>query len=466
MRFNASCVTQISALALGIGGALASAQSHASAFQLKENSVKAQGRAMAGSASAAGDSSVVANNPAVMSTFSDKAAQLDVTAIDLTFNDFRGGGVAAAGSPLQSPLAGGNGGNGGGVTPVPAMSFVLPLQERFEYLTLGMMVSAPFGLKTDYDKDWVGRYHAVESDVKIIDLTLAASVELSERFSIGIGAVFERAEVTLTNAVDFGSGICRASAQLCVTPDPINAPFGPQKNDGFAKVKGKDTAFGWLVGLNWRPVDSLSLGYSHRSEIDLDIRGDGTFTVPGNVRAVFDANPQTLPLYRNGRVGAQLVTPSVDILSATWQVNDSVTLMAEAARTDWHSMKEIRIQFDNPGQPDSVEDYNWKDTWMYSLGGEFKLSQAFTLRAGIARDESPIADEYRTPRMPDQDRNWYAIGMSWTPSPSLELSASYTRIQLAKDPRIAQLVSSSGSLLDGKFNGNANLFGLAAQYRF
>lgn len=465
MFFNASRATQISSLALGITAALAFGQAHASAFQLKENSVKAQGRSMAGSASAKGDTSVVANNPAVMSTFQEKAVQIDVTAIDLTFENFNGGGFAAAGSPLQRPLTGGDGGNAGGVTPVPAMSFVLPLSDNLEYLTLGAMVSAPFGLKTHYDNDWAGRYHAVESDVKIIDLTLAASVEVTERFSIGVGAIFERADVTLTNAVDFGSGICRANARLCVTPDPVNAPFGPEKNDGFVKVHGKDNGFGWTVGLNWRPVDSLSLGYMHRSEVDLDIRGTGNFTVPGNVRAVFDAGGLGM-LYKNGKAGAKLTTPSVDVFSASWDVTDRFALMAEAAKTDWHSMKEIRIEFDNPGQPDSAEDYNWKDTWMYSLGGEFKVSDAFTLRAGYALDESPIANQYRTPRMPDANRRWYSVGLTWTPTPNFDISGSYTRLELAKDPTVSNLVSSSGAVLNGKFEGGANLYGVSAQYRF
>jgi len=58
-----SKATRISALALGIAGALACGQAQASAFQLKENSVKAQGRAMAGSASAKGDASVGGEQP-------------------------------------------------------------------------------------------------------------------------------------------------------------------------------------------------------------------------------------------------------------------------------------------------------------------------------------------------------------------------------------------------------------------
>ena len=91
----------LSALALAIAGIAASGAAHGSAFELRENSVKAQGRAMAGSASAIGDASVVANNPAMMSSFDEKTFQLDVTTIDLSF-EFEGGGSAAAGFEVVS----------------------------------------------------------------------------------------------------------------------------------------------------------------------------------------------------------------------------------------------------------------------------------------------------------------------------------------------------------------------------
>ena len=452
---------QISALAFGIAGALAVGQAQASAFQLKENSVKAQGRAMAGSASAKGDASVVVNNPAVMSTFTQKAAQIDVSAIDLSFK-FDGGGSAAAGTALAQPLTGGNGGDAGALAAVPAMSFVLPLDGAFDRLTLGAMVSAPFGLKTDYDADWVGRYHALESDVKIIDLTLAASVAVTDRFSVGIGAIYERADVTLSNGVDFGSAICRINLAACITPNPVAAPFGPQKNDGTAKIEGSSNSLGWLVGLNWRPIDSLSLGYSHRSEIDHDLRGNATFEVPGNVKALLAiAAPNQ---YIDTPAGAALTTPSVDTLSATWQATDRFALMAEASKTDWHSLKEIRIQFDS-AQADSVEDYSWGDSWFYSVGGEYRFSDSFTFRAGVARDDSPVSLPHRTPRMPDQDRMWYSVGLTWNATPNFEVSASYTKVDMADTPKI-DLVSSSGSRLVGEFDGGADILGVSAQYRF
>lgn len=451
----------ISALALAVAGIAASGAAHGSAFELRENSVKAQGRAMAGSASATGDASAVANNPALMSTFNEKTFQFDVTAIDLTF-EFEGSGHAAAGSPLQQPLQGGDGGNAGDLTPVPAMSFILPFTGDLEYLTLGAMVSVPFGLATKYDPDWVGRYHAIESDVQVIDLTLAASVELHERVSAGFGLMIQRSDVTLSNAIDFGSSLCAnpATQQLCFMPDPVTGPYGPQKNDGFAEVSGSDTSIGWTTGLNVRPVDSVSLGYAYRSEIKHEVDGDATFDVPSNVAPILAGTGQ----FQNVDGGARLVLPATHTFSATWQATDRLALMGEARLTKWTSMDEVRIQFDNPVQPDSVENYNWHDSWFYSIGAEYTLNDRWTLRGGIGRDESPIAFQHRTPRMPDEDRTWFAVGATWSVTDNWDITGAYTRIDIGDDPQL-DLVG-GGARLVGKYDSSVNLFGLSAQYKF
>ena len=460
MDFSRNLI-RMSALAIGIAGALAAGQAHAAACQLKENSIKAEGRAMAGAGSAPGDASVVVNNPAVMSTFTEKAVQVDLTAVDLSFK-FSGGGSAAAGSPLAQPLSGGNGGDAGGLIAIPAMSFVMPLSDDLQYLTLGAMVSAPFGLKTEYDRTWTGRYHAVESDLKFIDLTVAASVELSDSVSFGFGAIYEHAEVTLSNAIDFGSGICAnpQTTALCFLPNPVQGPYGPQRNDGFAVINGTSNSLGWLVGLNWRPTDSVSLGYSYRSEIDHEIRGTADFTVPPSVAPIFGGR-----LYTDTGGGADLTTPDTHTFSGTWMASDRLSLMADATLTGWDSLKEVRIQYENPAQADTAEAYLWKDSWFYSVGGEYKFSDAFTFRAGVARDDSPVSRPYRSPRLPDQDRMWYSVGLTWAATANLDVSASYVLIDLADAPEV-DIVSTSGSRLTGEYDTGVNLYGISAQYRF
>lgn len=456
----ATRMTQVSALALGIAGVLAFGQAQATGFQIRENSVKNLGRANAGTATAQDDASVVSNNPAAMVNLDSTTVRADVTVIDLSA-DFEGGGVAAAGSPLQSPLRGDDGGDPGDPTTVPALAVVVPMTGALEGLTLGASLSAPFGLKTEYDRDWVGRYNAVESDLKTIDLTLSAAVALTDRFSVGVGFIYERAEATLSNAVDFGSAICRVNVALCVTPDPVNAPFGPQKNDGFAKVKGDDNGIGWILGFQWKPTDQLAIGYSHRSEIDHELEGKISFDKPAQVAALFGAAGITA--YDTGPGGAKLTTPSTDTLSVQYDFTENFRMMADWQRTDWHSLDAINIVRAD-GTPVSSEAFDWDDTNMGALGAEFDLSDAFTLRAGLAYDETPTKLPTRTPRLPDNDRKLYTLGMTWQATEQLSVDAAYMRIQI-EDSKV-NAISSSGSLLTGKYTGNANLFGVAAQYKF
>ncbi|MEN4902993.1 outer membrane protein transport protein [Luteimonas sp. TWI1416] len=440
-------IIQCTALALGIAGALSFAgQAHAAGFQLKENSVKSMGAAFAGTAAKTGDSSVVTNNPAVMTQFEGTTVQADLTVIDLNY-EYKGAAVDA----LGRPMSGSNGGNAGDVTPVPALSVV----HKFDNGTaLGAMVSAPFGLKTEYDPGWVGRYAALKSEVKIVDLTLSGAVDLGDRFSVGLGVIASRADVTLSKGVDFGGLLASSGVPL---------PFAqPQGADGTAEVQGDDNGFGWLIGAHFRPTDAVSIGVSYRSEIDYELTGTVDWTVPGNARAVFDARPMTRPLFIDGKARAKLTTPSILNVGASWQVTDGLMLAATYARTGWESLREVRIQFENP-DPDSVEPFDWKNSDFYSLGAEFQLNDAWTLRGGVAYDETPTSIEHRTPRLPDANRMFYSVGATWKLNDAFDVNLAYTRIE-PRNPRID--TTSGGARVYGDFDGNANLFGVSAQYRF
>lgn len=436
---------QSTVLAVGIAAALTFAgQAQAAGFQLKENSVKSMGSAFAGTAAKTGDSSVVTNNPAVMTQFEGTTTQLDLTVIDLNY-EFQGSGTDA----LGRPLTGSNGGNAGDVTPVPAFSVVHKLDNG---VALGAMVSAPFGLKTEYDAGWVGRYAAQTSEVEIIDLTLSGAIDITDRFSVGLGVIASRADVTLSRAVDFGGLLAQQGVPL---------PFAqPQGADGLAVVQGDDNGFGYILGANFRPTDAVSIGVSYRSEIDYELTGTADWTVPTNAASVFD---QVAPaLFQDGTVGADLTTPSILNIGAAWQVTDALMLSATYAETDWSSLREVRIQFDNP-DPDSVEPFEWKDTYFAALGAEYKLSDSWKLRGGVAYDETPTSLAHRTPRLPDANRIFYSVGATWMLSDAFDLNFAYTRIE-PRDPTID--TTSGGSRVAGDFDGNANLFGVSAQYRF
>ena len=474
--YNANRFTQLSALAIGIAGVLAFGQAQAAGFQLRENSVKNLGRGQAGTVVANGDASVVNSNPGAMGFIEQNTVQADVTLIDLNA-DFRGSACTHVSPTTCLPVSGGNGGDPGDLTPVPAIAAVFPMHGALEKLTLGASVSAPFGLKTEYNSDWVGRYNAVTSDLKTVDLTLSAAVKVHPRFSAGVGFIFEKADVTLSNMIDYG--VIMASAGI---PGAI-----PGTADGLADVSGDSNGFGWVAGFEWRPVDRLAIGYSHRSEIDHDIEGDAKFNPPSSFQGaqpLFQQMaaqcllaPPTDPCYAqlptllalgNGFVptdaSAALTTPSIDTLSLRYDFSDSFRMMADVQQTDWHSLRSVDVHFENPYQAPTSEAFDWKDSTLYSLGAEWDINPTWTLRGGVAMDETPTHDDTRTPRLPDNDRTLISIGATWHVSDAFSVDAAYQYISI-DTPRI-DAFTSLGTQLTGRYSGHANLFGIAAQYRF
>lgn len=445
-------ITRFTALALGIAGVLTLGNAHASGFQIRENSVKNLGRANAGTATSKNDASVVSNNPAAMVNLDRTTVRVDATVIDLSAK-FTGSGRTAVGTPIN----GTDGGDPGSPAVVPALAAVFPLSGSLDNVTVGVSVDAPFGLKTEYDPAFVGRYNAIKSDVKTVDLNLSAAIALTPRFSMGLGVILQRADVKLTNAIDYGTAICARSGNIANCFNPAY-PFRPQANDGRVEVQGDDTSFGWRAGLQWRPTDKLSIGVAHRSEIDHNLRGNADFTAPGAVVAVLGAQVADTP------ISAPLTTPSVSTVSVEYDFSDTMRVMADYQATDWSSLRSVKI-FRTGGGVLGNEPFQWKDTSFYSVGGEWDISPAFTLRAGVARDESPTNDTYRTPRLPDDTRMLYSLGGTWNVSDALSVDAAYTRITI-DNPTINGIRSSSGSSLTGKFDGHADLVGISAQFKF
>ena len=444
------------ALALAVLGTLAAGQAAASGFQLREQSVKNLGKSNAGSI-VGKDASNAALNPAAMTNLDKNTVQNDITVIDLSA-DFSGSGRILGSAHPAAGLTGGNGGDPGDPTVVPNLSVVFPMKGALEGMTLGASIGAPFGLKTEYEPGWVGRYRALTSDVKVIDLTLSVAFKATDGVSIGAGLIYERADVTLSKAIDFGTAICAGSGNPANCFNPAY-PFKPQQHDGSFEVGGDGTSVGYVIGAQIAPNDKLAIGLSHRSEIKHDLEGRLDFQ---NVPALLGADPR----FQDGDGGARLVTPAITTLSISYGITDQLRVLADYQSTGWSSLKSVEIKRAN-GTLVGSEDFSWKDTDFLSVGVEYDLSQAFTLRAGVGQDESPTNDATRTPRLPDDDRMLYSVGMSWAMSDHLTIDAAYQRITI-EDPviNLGVHLPSDLSTLQGTYSGSANLFGVSMQYRF
>ena len=57
-------------------------------------------------------------------------------------------------------------------------------------------------------------------------------------------------------------------------------------------------------------------------------------------------------------------------------------------------------------------DNDWEDTWLFSVGADYKLNDAWTVRGGVAYEKDPVGDNSkRMAVIPDTDRLWLSFGI-------------------------------------------------------
>jgi len=423
-------------------------------FQIQEQSVKGLGNAFAGRSAIAQDGATVIVNPAGLIGLPAQAEfGANIIIPRAEFSD-KNSSNAIGGQAIGSTHI-----DGGKTAVVPNFFYTRAINEQFSF---GLAVSSLYGLTTDYDRNWIGRYHAVESELITININPALAFKVNEQLSLGAGLSAQYADATLTNALDFGTLGFLAGL-------PGISPSNPEQ-DGFNKVSGDDWGFGFNLGLLYRFSPSSRIGLAFRSEIDHNISGKNELTIPDF--AVPLAGPSRT---RDG--SAEVTTPATISLSAYHELNPQWALLADITWTGWSEFDELRFEFSNdPVNPDpspSVQPENWDDVYRYSLGLNYRYSPELLLRTGLAYDESPVSDEYRTPRIPDNDRLWLSLGASYKLSDSFTLDFAYTHIFIDDTPiNDTELTTGSlagvpvGNTLDGEYDASVDLFALQLQWLF
>jgi len=439
--------------ALVAGLATMSSPASAAFFQIAEQSASGIGNAFAGGAAATEDASVVWYNPAGMT----RLGQQLVVGGHLISPSFKTT-VVSASAITTSPISGG-GGDPGESAFVPNLYYTRPITSSF---SLGAGINAPFGLATEYDSTWAGRYHATRSEIKDLNANFSGAYKFNDMLSAGAGINYQQLNAELSQAVDFAT-ICTALGAGPSTACGALGGFNPNTNpnDGQAKVKADSNAWGYNLGILAQLTRDLRVGAAYRSKMKHSLSGNFDITTPGNAAAVAAG----VGLVNSG-AKADITLPATWSLSAFQQLGSQWALMADVTRTNWSALPELRIKFDS-GQQDSVVTLNLKDVYRYSIGATYKPSTAWVLRMGVALDQSPTTDSaYRTPRLPDSDRTWLSLGAGFQASPALNLDFAYTYIKM-DDSQVRKTATGENTFrgnLSADYTGTIQI--LSAQVRW
>ena len=402
---------------------LCSSYLFASGFQLNEQGARAM--AMAGAFTGiANDPSAVYYNPAGLT--------------NLYGTHFMGGVTFIA--PSFSFTGAGSGEKTDGESKVFTPFNVYITHRINEKWAVGLGVNNQYGLGTEWDETWEGRYLAVDTEIKTFYFSPAVAFKPSEKFSIGVGLTYVLADVKI---VKMGQ-------------HPLGA------DDYKVTLKGDDDSFGFSAGIMVKPIDKLSLGLSYRSENSYDMEGDAssdpaTFTYPGVGEFAFP----------NGPITAPLTTPQNITFGVGYMPDSKWTIGADFQYVGWESYDKLEITFEDydtdpftaGNQNVSSTPRNYENSFIVRAGAEYILSPKVALRGGLLYDNNPVKDEYVEPTLPDADRIGINLGFGYEPVKNFKIDVAYLFLMFND-----REVDNSVFGFNGKYESHAHLFGLDFSY--
>lgn len=390
------------------------------------------GNAFSGAA-AAEDASTVYFNPAGLA-FLEKGQVIAAASYVMLDSRFSNDGSSTAG---VLPTSGTNGGNAGVHKVIPVAYLAYPISKDF---ALGVGVSAPYGLATDYSAGWVGRYHALKSELVTINASVAVAWKVTPQLSIGAGLDRQSADATLSNAIDvgligFGMGV---------------PGFAPGSADAHLRVSGDDARTGFNVGVLYEIRDGTRVGVHYRSKMEHVLTGQARFT---DVAAPFSG------VFFDQKVRAPLTLPEVYSVSVAHHLTPDLALLADWSLWKWNRFSSLSVDFESPGTPDFSQEQDWENAPIVSLGARWQRGERLTLRGGLAWNKTPVPDaERRTARIPDSDRTWLCLGAGWQFNAEIRGELGYAHLFM-KDAGIAN-DDGAGHRLSGRYESAVNIVSL------
>jgi len=371
----------------------------AAGFQLLEQNASGLGNAYAGSAAVAENASTIFYNPAGMTQLQDIEVSTGVTLISATYqfnNNASSTGVLSGNS------------DGGTDGYVPNAYLAWRVTKDF---SIGLGIGAPFGLMTQYDSPWQGGAQSEKFQIKTINVNPSVAWRANDWLSIGGGVSYQTIDAEYARLVSVSSLAFAGTT---------------------ATLKLNDTAWGWNVGALFTLSPATKIGVSYRSTVKYETTGNVALSGPvaPTANALFGASSD---------VKAAVKLPDTFILSGTQKLGDQWELLGDVSWTGWSSIPKIDIIRTSgiaSGTLAQTLNTDFRNTWRVAVGANYKLSDAWKLKFGIAYDETPVKGATtRLVSLPDNNRTWLSIGTQWKPAKNTTLDVGATYL-LLKDAQI------------------------------
>ena len=337
------------------------------------------------------------------------------------------------------------------VTPFNFYASFGPKDAKYKF---GVAVYTPYGSTLKYADGWEGRYALTEITLQSVYVQPTASYAITPQLSVGAGLTI----------LAYGSVNLQKDLPL---------PTGP----GHITLDGKTkTQFGYNAGIFFKPSDKLSAGVSYRSKIDATVEsGDVTYSglAGGGSAAVVNRG------FTAKNFTATLPLPAVASIGVGISPTEKLTIGLDASLTFWSAYRTLDFGFSGNngngptdglvgGSTTSTSKRYYQDALAFRLGGQYKVTDKLTVRAGAAYDFSAVKDGYVGPETPESDRVVGTTGLSYQVTENLGIDASFLFEAFQKRTQTQQQLLDNGTTdrVAGTYRTNIYVPGIGVHYKF
>ena len=283
---------------------------------------------------------------------------------------------------------------------------------------MGLGIYSRFGLGTEFDDDWPGRYNSYNAVIKSMHFNPNVAIKATDKLSLAAGVSAVWFDLTLEQKI----------------------PYGAQELD--MSLEGDSFGYGYNLALRYEVLKWMALGASYQSRVQQTVEGDADIQI--------------------GSTGAEgdVELPDMMMLGVAFEPTEKFSFEVGAVYTGWSSYDELAIDFSNPMLlgPGVTIEKGWENVWRYCLGAEYQLSESLALRAGYVYDEEASPNDTVDYLVPANDRQILSIGAGykigdWT------IDASYSYLMIADRHIHARL--EDGVLDTEADNADTHMIGLS-----
>lgn len=180
-----------------------------------------------------------------------------------------------------------------------------------------------------------------------------------------------------------------------------------------------DWAVSYLASIAYQISEDVRVGIVYRGEADFEEEGEVDLS----------------PLGMSTGVKGDISMPRSVMIGVNWDVTEKLELGINATWNHWSCIKSLDMDFKSPALPDQSIPLNWKDTWRYSAGAEYRIDANWAVQCGYTFDTDPSDAGNANTLCPAGDREQYGVGITYERD-NWKIGADYMFVHIHDTDRI------------------------------